>query len=134
MKEVSIVFGRTESITLDPTELTFDTDGLRVYSVHESFDSAVAEFKKLIMRSRKAFFKQPPLVIADEWIKRIKKADPYAEFYPEEDSNVGECDLIGWDYTCKNKNASWIMRSKTYVTCETVLLPQIHVVKKEVKA
>ena len=136
MKEVYIVFGRTESITCDAADVDVinDAEKMNVYSVHETFDAAVTEFKKLVTKSRRAFLKQPPLVIADEWLESIKKADLFAKFYLEEDDCVGESDLVGWEYTCKNNSASWKMLWRSYVTFDIVLLPQIFIVKKEVKA
>ena len=136
MKEVYIVFGRTESITCDAADVDVinDAEKMNVYSVYETFDAAVTEFKKLVAKSRRTFLKQPPLVIADEWLESIKKADLFSEFFLTEDDSIGTCDLVGWEYTCKTKSASWKMLWRSYVTFDIVLLPQIFIVKKEVKA
>ena len=134
MKEVYIVFGRTESIKCDFVDLINDAEKMKVYSAHETFDAAMVEFKKLVDKSRKSFLKQRPLVIADEWIKNIKKADLYTDFYLGEDDHVGESDLVGWEYVCKNKTVSWKMLWRAYLTFDTVLLPQVFIIKKELKS
>ena len=137
MKEIYIVFGRTESIKNEydaDVDLINDYEKMNVFSAHETFEAAMAEFKKLIAKARRDFLKQPPLVIADEWEEAIKKADLFAEFHLEADDFVGQSDLIGWKYTCKNKSASWKMFWRAYVTFDIVLLPEIFIIKKELKS
>ncbi|MBQ7352579.1 MAG: hypothetical protein IJW54_01090 [Clostridia bacterium] len=134
MNEVFIVYGR-----MYWNEAVFDHDGnyfgeSQIIDVFESYESAIAEFKKCVQEAYDYVCDCPPWVLNDDLIEVASTASPF------EDYNMGKDEYdegdIQWIYEeSEGENACWQMYAVNIDISmdECPILPAIYLQKQKLK-
>lgn len=134
MNEVFIVYGR-----MYWNEAVFDCDGnyfgeAQIIDVFESYESAIAEFKKCVQQAHDYVFNCPPWVLNDDLVEIASEASPFEDYNMSKDE-YDEGD-VQWIYKENEGESAFFQMFAVNIDIsmdECPILPGIYLQKQKLK-